>query len=77
MWSNLDYALQLGVRGTITDLAYSRTNLELQNYDPLYAVDHYNGKGRFAAFLESQKNPVNDENGTMWTVYTNGPYMDM
>ncbi|KAF8319408.1 NAD(P)-binding protein [Clavulina sp. PMI_390] len=51
--------------------------LRIGGYDPLYTADHYNAKGRFADFLMGQKNGVEDVDGTMWTVFTNGPYMDM
>lgn len=43
----------------------------------MYAVEHYNGKGRVADFLTAQDNAIDDPNGTMWTVFTNGPYLDM
>jgi len=45
------------------------------NWDPSYYVDHYDGKGRVTEFLKSQPNGVNG--GPRWTVFTNGPYMDM
>ncbi|KAF8319405.1 NAD(P)-binding protein [Clavulina sp. PMI_390] len=51
--------------------------LRLGGYSPVYSVDHYNGKGRFAHYLEGLPNPIDQPSETLWTVYTNGPYMDM
>ncbi|KAF8319406.1 NAD(P)-binding protein [Clavulina sp. PMI_390] len=57
-----------------SNLDYS---LRLGNYDPQYRCQHYNGKGRFAAFLENQPNPIDDPTATIWSIFTTGPYLDM
>lgn len=68
VWSNLDYALKLG------------------GYDEKYKCGHYDGKGRFndneadagrvAEWIQHQ--PCGDGVDTFaWTVFTNGPYMEM
>ena len=49
----------------------------IENMTHCYICDQHTTKGRFADILGCQPNSINDENGTMWTVFTNGPYIDM
>ncbi|KAF8305361.1 NAD(P)-binding protein [Clavulina sp. PMI_390] len=57
-----------------SNLDYS---LRLTGWDPTYSVDHYNAKGRFGDYMMSQPNPIDKEDGMLWTCFTVGPYMDM
>lgn len=61
----------------ITSLVLTDRRSSLQKYNPIYNTAHYNAKGRFGEFLAAQPNEVNDPEGTMWTLFTTGPYMDM
>jgi len=64
-----------GIRHYVwSSLDYS---LKAGNWNRIYKCDHYNAKGRVAEFLSSQPNEIQRKDGLMWTVFTNGPYMDM
>ncbi|KAF8340698.1 uncharacterized protein EI90DRAFT_2906225 [Cantharellus anzutake] len=52
-------------------------SLKAADWDRTYKCDHYNAKGRVGEFLASQPNEIEKKDGLMWTVFTNGPYMDM
>ncbi|KAF7340370.1 NmrA-like family domain-containing protein 1 [Mycena venus] len=49
--------------------------LKNANYNPDYAVDHMNAKGRVGEWLSVQ--PSSLEDGLTWSQVTTGPYMDM
>ncbi|KAF8310276.1 NAD(P)-binding protein [Clavulina sp. PMI_390] len=50
---------------------------KIGGFNPVYAADHCNAKGRFADYLSSQPSHIGRKEGTAWTVYTNGPYMEL
>lgn len=43
------------------------------NYDPKYRCDHYTAKGTVADWMKAQPNEIDNPNGMIWTVFTNGP----
>ncbi|RPD58577.1 NAD-P-binding protein [Lentinus tigrinus ALCF2SS1-7] len=45
-------------------------------YNPAYRVEHYDGKGRVAEWMQAQPSIVSDD-GMSWSVVTSGPYMEM
>ncbi|RDX48932.1 NAD(P)-binding protein [Lentinus brumalis] len=45
-------------------------------YDPTYRVEHYDGKGRVAEWMQAQPSIVSDDDMS-WSVVTSGPYMEM
>ncbi|CAG8716526.1 9867_t:CDS:2, partial [Acaulospora colombiana] len=47
------------------------------NFDPKYRCGHYDAKGRVADFLKAQPSAKTVEEGTVWSILTSGPYMDM
>ncbi|PVG02993.1 NAD(P)-binding protein [Serendipita vermifera] len=47
------------------------------NFDPKYRCGHYDAKGRVADFLRAQPSARTVEEGTVWSILTSGPYMDM
>jgi NmrA-like family len=50
--------------------------LKLGNYNEKYKTSHYDGKGRVAEWIQHQ--PCGDGiNSFGWTIFTNGPYMEM
>jgi hypothetical protein len=48
--------------------------LKKVNYNPVYHVAHYDGKGRVAEWMQQQPS---DNNGMVWSIVTTGPYMEM
>ena len=62
--------------GTLKHYVYSSLdyNLKKVNYNPVYHVAHYDGKGRVAEWMQQQPS---DHNGLVWSIVTTGPYMEM
>ncbi|KAJ7744036.1 NAD(P)-binding protein [Mycena maculata] len=49
--------------------------LKKKDFDPAYAADHMNAKGRVGEWLSVQPSALDDE--LTWSQLTTGPYMDM
>ncbi len=61
--------------GTLKHYVYSSLEYVLRkvNYNPVYHVSHYDGKGHVAEWMQQQPS---DDNGMVWSIVTTGPYME-